>query len=165
MQTSIEVDTEPLLEPRPDPMPSVPVTTTPIMTQQISNQDLAQLVAGLAQNQNSLQVSLQTLVDNLTSSKKAGKPHKYDGTRGEDAHHFMAALELYFNNHAHLSTANVNDRIIATILFLTGEAAIWATPISEKINAGTGHGYADWDAFKAAFKKHFETASAQEDAR
>ena len=38
-------------------------------------------------------------------------------------------------------------------------------PISEKINAGTGHGYADWDAFKDAFKKCFGTASAQEDAK
>ena len=135
------------------------------MTQQLSSQDLFQLVTGLAQNQNSLQSSLQTLVNNLTSSKKAGKPHEYDGTRGEDACRFMAALELYFNNHDRLRTANVNDRIIATIPFLTGEAAIWATPISEKINAGTGHGYADWDEFKAAFKKRFETASAQEDAK
>ena len=131
----------------------------------ITNQDLANLVAGLAQNQNSLQQSLQTLVDNLTSSKKAGKPHEYTGVRGEDARRFMAALELYFNNHSRLSTANVTDKIVATIPFLTGEAAIWATPISEKINDGTGHGYADWDAFKDAFKKRFETASAQEDAK
>ena len=99
------------------------------------------------------------MVKNLTSSKKAGKPHEYDGTRGEDARRFMAALELYFNNHACLNTANVGDRIIATIPFLMGEAALWATPISEKINDGTGHGYVDWNAFKAAFKRCFETAS------
>ena len=75
--SSIVIDRESLPEPAPYPTPSIPVPTTPMMS--VSTQDLANLVSGLAQNQASLQTSLQTLVDNLTSSKKAGKPHEYNG--------------------------------------------------------------------------------------
>ena len=130
-----------------------------------TTQDIQNFIATLANNQTNLQTTLQTLVNNLTSSKKAGKPHDYDGTRGEDARRFMAALELYFNNHSVLSNADVIPRIVATVPFLTGTAAIWITPLSEKINANEPIEYATWAAFKEAFKKHFETASAQQDAK
>ena len=74
-----------------------------------TTQDIQNFIATLANNQTNLQTTLQTLVNNLTLSKKAGKPHDYDGTRGEDAQRFMAALELYFKHHDILNTADVTQ--------------------------------------------------------
>ena len=60
---------------------------------------------------------------------------------------------------------------MAAISFLKGDTAIWATPIAENITQvnnwtqGVTLTYADWNAFKAAFKACFETADAMADTK
>ena len=77
----------------------------------------------------------------------------------------MAALELYFSKAPQFQNASLEDKIIATLQYLTGQASIWATPLSEKLNSGQALGIADWDDFKEIFKRRFETANAEQDAK
>ncbi|KIK56809.1 hypothetical protein GYMLUDRAFT_247589 [Collybiopsis luxurians FD-317 M1] len=81
-----------------------------------------------------------------------------------------AAFELWAQGIPALAPGNVNT-IMAAISFLKGDAAIWATPIAENITQvnsqtqGVILTYADWNAFKVAFKARFETADAVVDGK
>ena len=67
--------------------------------------------------------------------------------------------------------ADQQRRIQAVISFLEGDAAIWATLISENINKVTAQMvgvtlmYANWEEFKKAFKACFKTADDVVDAK
>ena len=58
-----------------------PTNTAPnTMAQQPTMQDVINLIRQLAQNQANLQTVVSGFVGNMTSGKKFGKPHEYDGT-------------------------------------------------------------------------------------
>ncbi|KAJ3832235.1 hypothetical protein F5878DRAFT_654680 [Lentinula raphanica] len=90
------------------------------------------------------------IASNMGTSKSISKPQPYDGKRSDDARRFMAAFELWFWG---------------------GDAAIWATPISENISnvnnnvAGASFIYPTWNLFKEAFKARFETVNPVVDAK
>ncbi|KAJ3871755.1 hypothetical protein F5051DRAFT_445864 [Lentinula edodes] len=82
----------------------------------------------------------------------------------------VAAFELWANSIPTLSM-NHKKKITSAITYLEGDAAIWATPISETINRSsiTGSGvafpYDTWEEFVTAFKTPFETTDASADAK
>lgn len=98
------------------------------------------------------------------------KPQNYDGKRSDDAWRFLAAFELWSHQIPSLRSDD-EKRIKSAISYLEGEAAIWATPISENISnvdrgvLGATLAYRTWDSFKDAFKGRFETVDAEVDAK
>ncbi|KAE9396256.1 hypothetical protein BT96DRAFT_1040613 [Gymnopus androsaceus JB14] len=131
--------------------------------------DILTLIQQLAQNQTSFQNAISTIVGNTNTSKGVGKPQNYDGKQSDDAHCFLAAFELWAQG---IPSFSDEEKLIkSAISFLEGEAAIWATPISENISqvkAGTQGVtllYPAWSNFKDAFKARFETTDAAMDSK
>jgi hypothetical protein len=134
----------------------------------LSNQELMEAIASLAMNQNNLQTTFAALLENMSTNKNVAKPQNYDGKQGEEARRFLASFELYANSIPSLK--NHQKRIPAAISFLTGDAALWATTITEAINHSTeaennNFPYHSWEEFIEAFKARFETADAEVDAK
>lgn len=135
-----------------------------------SAQDVRDAITELTKNQAKLQDVVSELVSGLSTTKSVGKPQNYNGKRGEDARRFLAAFELWANSIPALSMDR-KKKITSAITYLEGDAAIWATPISETINRSsiTGSGvafpYDTWEEFVTAFKTHFETTDASADAK
>ncbi|GAW02077.1 hypothetical protein LENED_003707 [Lentinula edodes] len=135
-----------------------------------SAQDVRDAITELTKNQAKLQDVVSELVSGLSTTKSVGKPQNYNGKRGEDARRFLAAFELWANSIPALSTDR-KKKITSAITYLEGDAAIWATPISETINRSsiTGSGvpfpYDTWEEFVTAFKTRFETTDASADAK
>ena len=126
--------------------------------------------ARLAQQQQALQTTVTDIASNMGTSKSISKPQPYDGKRSDDARRFMAAFELWSQGISSLRGRN-EERIKSAISFLEGDAAIWATPISENISnvnnnvAGASFIYPTWNLFKEAFKARFETVNPVVDAK
>lgn len=140
------------------------------MSQQLSAAELQNLISQLASNQTVLQTTLTSIVNSLNTNKGVGKPQNYDGKRSNDAHRFLAAFELWSSGIPSLASDQQNC-IKSAISFLEGDAAIWATPISEKISqvgkgtTGVTLAYPTWESFTNTFEGHFETIDAVVDAK
>lgn len=134
-----------------------------------SVQDIQNLIAQLVNNQTQLQSAVQNIANHVSTNKGVSKPQNYDGKRSDDARRFLAAFELWVSGIPAL--ADEEKRIKSAISFLEGDAAIWATPISENISqvAGNVPGvtllYPTWNTFRDAFKGRFETVNAEVDAK
>ena len=128
------------------------------------------MVNALVANQTNLQKVLSTLTNQLSTNKGVSKPQNYEGKRSDDACRFMAAFELWARGVPALANSD-QERIKSAISFLEGEAAIWATPISENISQVDAKVpnvtlvYTTWGGFKDAFKARFETVDAVADAK
>jgi hypothetical protein len=157
----------PISTPVPAPIPN-PQST--IMAQPLSNVALQNLIGDLATNQTALQTALTSIVQSLNTNKGVSKPQNYDGKRSDDARRFLAAFELWADGIPALASDD-QKRIKSAISFLEGDAAIWATPISENISqvankvANVALAYPTWTGFRDAFKGRFETVDAVIDAK
>jgi hypothetical protein len=89
--------------------------------------------------------------------------------RGPDARHFLAQFALWAKQMPQLNNAagtRLDEQwITAALGFLQDEAAVWATPALEDLDAGKKPYSGDWAEFKAEFKKRFETHNEAYDAR
>ncbi|KAF5346210.1 hypothetical protein D9757_014055 [Collybiopsis confluens] len=152
---------------RIDTPPNPPIQPNPAMA---TGQDVLNALNTLATNQTALQQVVTDLVTNMNSSKGVSKPHNYNGIGSEDARRFLAAFEVWAQGIPRIRTLTGHEPVKSAILFLEGEAAIWATPIAENISAHTSNNnialtYPNWVDFKAAFIARFETADPVTDAK
>ena len=121
------------------------------MSNQPTFADVTKALENLATNQTAPQTALQTVVQGLSTNKGVSKPQNYDGKSSEDARRFLAAFELWSQDIPRLAH-NGPERIKSAISFLEGDAAIWATPLSENIskaaaNANVALLYPNWEDF------------------
>jgi hypothetical protein len=97
------------------------------------------------------------------------KPAAFKGERGPDARRFLAQFSLWAKQMPQLNnTAGTRldeQWITAALGFLQDEAAVWATPALEDLDAGKKPYSGDWAEFKTEFKKRFETHDEAYDAR
>jgi hypothetical protein len=97
------------------------------------------------------------------------KPAAFKGERGPDARRFLAQFSLWAKQMPQLNNAagtRLDEQWITSALgFLQEEAAVWATPALEDLDAGNKPYSGDWAEFKTEFKKRFETHDEAYDAR
>jgi len=101
---------------------------------------LAEAMATLAN------VSTMQLANNLGKAKAVQKPSPFKGEQGSDARRFLAAFTMWAM--AQGTVLNVVDQqgdavdrrdlewIRAALSYLTGDAAVWASPAMEEFAAG-----------------------------
>ena len=97
---------------------------------------------GVIEEEADLQNVVSDIAKNTNTNKGVGKPQNYDRKQSDDARCFLAAFELWAQGVQALAD-DEKKRIKSAISFLEGEAAIWATPISENIAQGGTLTYPD----------------------
>ncbi|KAF5392593.1 hypothetical protein D9757_002091 [Collybiopsis confluens] len=132
--------------------------------------ELQGLIQTMIQQQTTLTNTVTDMTNNMSTNKGVSKPQNYDGKRSDEARCFLASFALWARG---IPALMADDRklIKSAISFLEGDAAIWATPISENISnvaeniPGITLLHPNWNLFQNAFKGRFEMVDAIADAK
>ena len=139
---------------------------------QQNNQNLQQTIQQLQQGQaqsapaaapatapaNPINVTVQ----NTDITKAFATPTRYLGERDDSARTFLDEMDLHIHHYPGLTTINL--QVDVALSYMGGKANYWKHHYMSELAQGNTP-FADWDAFKTAFKQSFEPIQDEERAR